>query len=250
MILNNKFTLPSIAVLFGLGAAVALAYAAPGPISSPSPGASPSSSATPGPTVSAAPFVTAAVVQLNSVAIANLIHHIDGLEIQENQLAQTRLQNSSNQQLSETLSTNFQSNQQQLLTLAASADLPLYEFQSATFETAIDSQLSLLPNSDYDNAYLQVELGKARRFLADLQLAAAQNANSTLQPIINSTLAMLQSHINLIVAALGGVSPSPSPSVSPSPSPSASPSSSPSASPSPSSSPSIGPMHGASMGSP
>jgi predicted outer membrane protein len=234
------FVLISSGVVLSLGTALAQSKSYPMAAQHPWPG---NATSTPAPSVNLSPVAASYLFTLNTDVAANLIHHINRLEINEAETALTRLQLPVVQQLAQMLLSSNESSEQRLFALPSSSNVTFYDFQESTAEIAADSQLAQISDDNYDAAYLQVQLVTHQRELQDLQLTASASAymDPNVVTQLNSEISLLQTHISWISTVQNGgttsVSPSPAPSTpttmaSVSPTPSVSPSSAPSVTPS------------------
>jgi predicted outer membrane protein len=165
-----------------------MAGAQPGTVSpTPAATASPATTSSPG-----ALQVQAAV--LNSQAI-NVLHHINNLEIQEATQAQANLQNTGSQTYAQMLITDHQASEQQVQQLAAQQGISLYVFQPATYETALDSQLTALAGTTiFDQAFLQGQVLGHQRALENVQLLQGLVVDPQIKTLLNNAVTTIQRH--------------------------------------------------------
>jgi predicted outer membrane protein len=236
--MRSKWLLPTISLISALsiGSVLAQTHVSQAQAQARQTSASPTAS----PSASASPAATSYFYDLNTDLAANTIHHINELAIEEANTALLRLQTSTGQQIAQTLLTDHETSEQQLVNElnSTSTEAVLYVFQPATYEAAVDSQLSAISDADYDTTYLQVQLTAQRRALSNLQLVqssssqsipqvAGQSIDMNITSQVNTAIALVQGHISLLTGALNGTYSSPTPSPSPSASASAVPTASP-----------------------
>lgn len=193
--------------------------------SSPTPSATGSASPTP----SASAGAVAPGVELATAM--NFLHHTNVLEIGESNNALAKLSDPSAITLANTIISDHQSNEQQVVALAARKNITLYEFQPSTYEIAATNALSTLSGPTFDSTYKSHELEGHQAVLSQLQMMQSTVTDPDVKSLINSTIPVVQQHIQLAGAtSQAGAQPSssPQPTSSASPSPSVSPSASPS----------------------
>lgn len=185
------------------------------PTASPSMSPSMSPSASP----SGSPSPNALMSTLNQDVLLNTIHYINQSEIVE---ANEALQTSINQEVrnyAQKMINDHQQSEQQVLQLSAQKNLPLYVYQPSTVDLATAAQLSNLTGSNYDQAYLNVQLEEHKKALNDLKSIQDQVTDPDLKKLVDQTTKTIQQHIDLanssISALSTGATSSPVPSESP-----------------------------------
>jgi predicted outer membrane protein len=222
---------------FSVGGLYAFAQNAPStssPPTTPTPGSTPGSST--------------ALNRLNNAVAMNFMHHMNLTEINEASVALFTSNNQAVRTYAQTMITEHQQNEQNLIQLANQKNVPIYAYQPSTVNIATDAELQSLPNNEFDSAYLQVQLNEHRKALQDLNLLRSQVTDSDIQNLINQTIPAIQKHVDLANSSISSAAtptptstptaistPSPTPTDSPSPDPTDSPT--PTSSPSPSASP-------------
>jgi putative membrane protein len=194
----------SVAILAGGVTVFAQTSPSTTPAASPSPSASPAASPSAGP--SAAPGVTSALTTLTNTEVLNFLHHVNTSEILEANEALVRSTNPQVRTYAQTMITDHQQSEQQVVQLAAQKGISLYQFQPSTVDIAIDSQLSALSGSDFDRAYLQVQLAEHQKVLQELNMLQSRVNDPDLQNLITQTIPVIQRHVDLATTSLNSLS--------------------------------------------
>lgn len=150
-------------------------------------------------TATPSPTTTPTALQVQDAALRsqaiNVLHHINSLEIQEAQQAQASLQSTGSQTFAQTLITDHQASEQQVLQLAGQQGITVYAFQPATYEAALDSQLATLVGTTlYDQAFLQGQVLGHQRALQNVQLIQGLVVDPQIKTLLNNAVTMIQKH--------------------------------------------------------
>ena len=188
--------------------------------SQPSPSPAPSPSSHPSNTVGTEPL--SGMELLTAAEALNFLHHVNSLEIQEGQSAMANAQAQSTRAFAQTLVTDHRQNEQQVQKLAADKGVPIFVFQPATYEAAVDSLLlNLSGTSAFDEAFMQLEASTHQDVLHKLQSLEGQVNDPEIKSLISQTIPVVQHHIDLASASPqpSGTQPSSGPSSGTTPSP-------------------------------
>jgi predicted outer membrane protein len=156
---------------------------------SPSPTATPASSPTPTPTS------TVAIADLASTEALNFIHHVNNLEIQENQEALSRLDGEA-QEYAETVISDHRASERDVLQVATEENVSIFSFQAATYELAAANELRTLTGDEFDSAFLEHQAEEHERALATLQSMRGSVTDPEVLALIDQTIPVFQKHLD------------------------------------------------------
>lgn len=137
------------------------------------------------------------MVTVNHDTVLNFLHQANTGEITGANNALQRLQNPQARNFAQTMITDHQQGEEQVVQLANQKGLPLYSYQPSTVEVAEDSELQQMASENFDMAYLQIALVDHQRVLQDLKLFREKVTDSDIQNLVNQTIAVIQKHIDL-----------------------------------------------------
>lgn len=159
-------------------------------------GGAPGSSASPTPTASATAAALDPVANIGRAEAINLVHHINGLEVQTSQEALGRLQDQEARQFAQRMITEHQALEQQVVNLAAQEDVALFAFQPSTYESAEANRLRALSGNDYDRGYMEVQQQGHESALKDLQQAKDNVDDPEIQALLDQAITAVQQHLD------------------------------------------------------
>lgn len=192
------------------------------PTATPSASPSTSSAASPTPITSAQPTPQQLLMSLHDAEILNFIQHVNQAELNMATSAAGRLQSPQNQSINQIILQDHQSSFSQVENVATTLNIPVYSFQLATYELAEVNGLNSLPESAFDQGYLDVEKADHQSAIQRLQQMQRESASPQVQQVISSVLPVMQKHLALLSNPSTAPMPSPA-AASPSPSATASP---------------------------
>lgn len=175
-------------------------------------------------TPTAAPSSVPALEKMSNDIILNYVKQINRSEIELSNRALSRLKNEHARAFAERMLGAHQKSDDELKELASKLDLPLYKFEPGETNKAAEDQLDKLKNGEeFDLGYLTTQLTCHELALQNLQLLQSQVMDSDIQNFLESTISVIQSHIDRANAAISdvksGVTATPTPEPTPSSTP-------------------------------
>ena len=141
---------------------------------------------------------------INDDIVLNFIHYVNQGEITEANDALQRLTTPGAKSFAQTMIADHQQSEQQVSQLATQKGLTLYDYQPSTVDMAADAQLQNVPDANFDQAYLNMQLMDHQKALQDIKLLQTQVTDTDLQALITQTIPVIQKHIDLAKSTLNG----------------------------------------------
>lgn len=137
------------------------------------------------------------LANLDHETFINFLHHLNMSEISEGGVSIQRIANQQVRDFTEAMSADHQQHEELVKDLAARKGWTLYTYQPSTVEVAVDSELQGLTGTNFDIAFLRMQLIAHEKTLHDLNLLMNQISDEDLAVLTRQFVTVIQNHIQL-----------------------------------------------------